>query len=122
MVFALGIVFWEILTGQRLFRAKTTEDDAARSRMQRAACQSSINPKLPKELDARLVLKALAKSRRIRYEDAQAFRMAIEDFAIASACPPAASHLVAVMRGLYADRIALDESSFDELTADAVLG
>ncbi|MEW6435313.1 MAG: serine/threonine-protein kinase [Myxococcota bacterium] len=104
-VFALGIVLWELLTGRRLFKG---ENDLATQKLV-LACQvpapSSVEPSVPPGLDP-IVLKALAKDAADRYPDAAAFRMALEEFALANAIPSSAAHLSAFMQELYAERIA----------------
>ncbi|MFO0595806.1 MAG: serine/threonine-protein kinase [Myxococcaceae bacterium] len=104
-VFALGIVLWEQLTGRRLFKG---ENDMATQRLVRA-CQvpapSSVEPSVPAGLDP-IALKALAKDRNERFADADAFRSALEDFALQQAIPTSSAHLSAFMKELYAERIA----------------
>ncbi|AGH96214.1 serine/threonine protein kinase [Pseudobdellovibrio exovorus] len=68
-VFALGIVLWELLANDRLF---TGSNEAAILRKVRD-CQvppiRKINPTVPQELE-RIVMKALAKDRNVRYQTA----------------------------------------------------
>lgn len=80
-VFALAAVFWELLTGKKLFSA---ENDLAVIRMVENASTyvkppSSVNPKIPKELDA-ILLKALDKDRQKRFQSAAEFQRAIHKF------------------------------------------
>jgi len=118
-VFALGIVLWEMLTGRRLFKG---ENDLATQKMV-LACQvpapSSVEPSVPKGLDP-IVLKALAKEPQDRFADAAAFRMALEEFALANAIPSSSAHLSAFMQELYAERI-LRESNPKSLEEDSGL-
>ncbi|MCA2980082.1 MAG: serine/threonine protein kinase [Myxococcaceae bacterium] len=114
-VFALGIVLWELLTGKRLFKG---ENDLMTQRLVKA-CQvpppSQVDPSVPAALDE-VVLRALAKAPGDRYADAGAFRMALEDFALAEKIPASNAHLVAFMQALYAERIAkeADPRSLEE--------
>ncbi|MCU0697786.1 MAG: protein kinase [Myxococcaceae bacterium] len=114
-VFALGIVLWELLTGKRLFKG---ENDLMTQRLVKA-CQvpppSEVEPAVPQALDD-VVLRSLAKDPNDRYADAAAFRMALEDFALAQKIPASNAHLVAFMQNLYADRIAreADPRSLEE--------
>ncbi|MGZ3690652.1 MAG: protein kinase domain-containing protein [Pseudobdellovibrio sp.] len=68
-VFALGIVLWELLANDRLF---TGSNEAAILRKVRD-CQvppiRKINPTVPQELE-RIVMKALAKDKNVRYQTA----------------------------------------------------
>ncbi len=115
--FALGTVFWELLTGKRLFKG---ESDMVTMRLVRE-CQvprpSSIDPSLPRALDA-VVLRALSAEPSKRFRDAGELRMAIEELAVQERLSASPAHLAAFMRALYAERIAAeaDISSLDELS------
>lgn len=77
--FAVGITLWELLCGRKLFHANN--DLAVLKLIQ--ACKvpppSSINPNVPKELDA-ICLKALSKDRNNRYEDMDKLNRALTKF------------------------------------------
>jgi hypothetical protein len=68
-VFCLGIVFWELLTGRRLFDDgnQVTTIDAVRSR--KIEPPSKLRPEIPAEIDA-IVLRALDRDRRGRFVSA----------------------------------------------------
>src|SRR5712692_872591 len=104
-VFSLGIIFWELLTGARLFKGAS---DMITIRLVRE-CQvrppSSVNPEVTSDLDA-LVLRALAEDPHARYPDAAAFRLAIEELILANQLQASSAHLVAFIASLYGDRIA----------------
>jgi serine/threonine-protein kinase len=80
-VFALGTVFWELLTGRKLFAG---DNDLAVIRMIEN-CQNHIkpasqfNPKVPKELDA-IIFKSLEKDRTKRYQSASEMQRALHKF------------------------------------------
>jgi serine/threonine protein kinase len=80
-VFALGICLWELLCGKKLFQG---DSDLAILK-QIEACSttvklpSSINPKIPKELDY-IVLRSLAKQREKRYQSADELQRALHKF------------------------------------------
>ncbi len=119
--FALGTVFWELLTGKRLFKG---ESDLVTMRLVRECkvpAPSSINPNLPRALDA-VVLRALAPIPTLRFRDTGELRMAIEELAVQERLSASPAHLAAFMRELYADRIAAeaDISSLDELSGSGV--
>lgn len=108
-IFALGVVLWESLSGRRLFK----RDSDASTLLAVARCDvprpSEYNPAIPPELDA-VLLKALAHDPNDRYEDAGAFRLALEDWIIHSREAASNAHLAAFMRSLYADRLAKEAS------------
>ncbi len=66
--FATGITLWEMLCNRKLFKAEN--DLAVLKQIQecKIPIPSSINPKIPKELDE-IVLKSLSKDRNNRYEN-----------------------------------------------------
>ena len=66
--FALGITLWEMLCNRKLF--KENNDLAVLKKIQEChiPVPSTINPNVPKELDA-IVLKALSKDRNKRYDN-----------------------------------------------------
>jgi len=118
--FALGIVLWEILTGQRLFKDESDLATLRRVQECHVPAPSSIDPAIPQALDA-IVLRALSKSVDARFKDCGAFRLALEELAMAQALPASSAHLTAFMSELYAERIATETSpqSMDELSSNA---
>jgi serine/threonine protein kinase len=77
-IFALGIVLWETLALKRLF--KRANDAATISAVEKAEVPSlrTIRPDVPAELD-NIVLKALARRRRDRFQNAQEMADALEE-------------------------------------------
>lgn len=70
-VFALGVVFWEALTGTRLFRGETEVESIQLSATAKVKMPSSYRPEVTPELDA-VILKALARNPGERYGSALA--------------------------------------------------
>jgi len=78
-VFSLGIVLYELTTGKRLFRGESdaetvqlvVQGDIPRPRL--------IDPGYPKALEA-IVMKALSRSRRERFQTARDFQRALERY------------------------------------------
>ncbi|MFH0799256.1 MAG: serine/threonine-protein kinase [Pseudomonadota bacterium] len=68
-IFSLGIIFHEMLTGKRLFKADDSRQTIRNVRGAKVAPPSTIRGDLPEELD-RISLKALSKDRRHRYPSA----------------------------------------------------
>lgn len=78
-VWALGVVFWELLTGKRLFKRDTHMETMRAVGAAAIPAPSEIRPDLPPALDA-IVLGALGRDRVDRYPDARAMADAIEAF------------------------------------------
>lgn len=77
--FAVGITLWELLCSRKLFQAGN--DLAVLKQIQacKIAPPSSINPSVPKELDA-IVMKALSKDRANRYDNLDQMNRALVRF------------------------------------------
>lgn len=78
-VFALGVVLWELTTGQRLFRMDTDLDTLEKVQACLVPPPSSIIEGYPIELEA-IVLKALSKSKAERFATAREFSRALQSF------------------------------------------
>lgn len=103
-LFSLGIVLWELLTGQRLFRRDGEMETLAAVARCEVPAPSSVNRDLPASLDA-VVLKALRAAPGKRYQDAQAFRLALEDWLRKEREPTSNLYLAKYMQQLYRARI-----------------
>ena len=68
-IFALGIILYEMLTGQRLFVGESDFSTLEKVRNVEIVPPSSLNSKIPEPLE-RIVLKALAKDLEDRYQNA----------------------------------------------------
>lgn len=103
-VFALGVCFYEALTGKHLYHQKTEYETM------RAVIDGPIpsirdaNADLPIELDA-IVQKALHKDREERFESAGAMENALEEWLAESRQVVTDAKLSDYMEGLYVDEI-----------------
>lgn len=70
-IFAVGALFWELLTARRLFHGETDYATLEKVRHARVMPPSKKNPNIPEEID-RIVLKALARKPEDRYQSAGA--------------------------------------------------
>ncbi|MBI3183647.1 MAG: tetratricopeptide repeat protein [Myxococcales bacterium] len=111
-VFAMGIVLWEMLAGRSLFRGKS---DAATLKLVKA-CEvsppSAHNSRVPTELDA-LVLRALEKAPKDRFQEAGALAAALEELLSVRTAVASRSDVGAYVRRLFP--AGADESEDDEL-------
>ena len=78
-VFALGIVLWELLANDRLFVANNEMNTLRKIRDCQIPSLRKINPNIPAELE-RIVSKALAKDRNMRYQTSAALHRDLSRF------------------------------------------
>jgi serine/threonine-protein kinase len=78
-IFSLGIVLFELTTGRRLFRGDNDAETLALVVQGEIPRPSSIDPTYPPLLEA-IVLKALSRSRRERFQTARDFERALERY------------------------------------------
>lgn len=77
-IFALGVVFWELLTRRRLFRRKSQAEAMMAIVTGDVVPPSTHNPNVDEALDA-IVMKALAPSPADRFQTADAMARALRD-------------------------------------------
>ena len=103
-IFALGIVLHELLTGRRLFKADSDVQTLERVRECKVIPPSQLNPQLPPSLDG-IVMHALAKDPDERFQTAQEFRLALEDWLIQGRMSASSAHLAEFLKIIYAERL-----------------
>ncbi|MSP62428.1 MAG: PEGA domain-containing protein [Myxococcales bacterium] len=79
-VFAAGVVLWEALTAQRLFKGQTDLQSIALVREAKVAPPSTANKAVPPRLDA-ITLRALARDREERYQTCEAMAQELDEAA-----------------------------------------
>ncbi|MFZ5445881.1 MAG: protein kinase domain-containing protein [Myxococcota bacterium] len=100
--FALGIVAWELLTGQRLFQ-KPSDAEALRAILEhRVPAPSSLVPGLPEGVEA-VVLKMLAARREDRFADCAAAADALEGWLDETKTPHSAHRVALALKALFPD-------------------
>lgn len=102
-VFALGIVFFELLTGRRLFRRESDIETFETVRQCKVPKPSEINPAIPAPLEA-IMLKALARGLDERYASAAALAEALREFVFTHQVLYRGDQLGAWMRKLFYKR------------------
>jgi serine/threonine-protein kinase len=88
-VWAIGIVLWEGLTGQRLFLGRTEVDTILAVENKVIAAPSSVIGSIPRELDA-IAARCLSRAQADRYPTARAIARDLHAF-LASSGPPLTS-------------------------------
>jgi serine/threonine protein kinase len=128
-IFVMGIVLWELLTGERLVFRRNDIQTINRLLNDNFAPPSAERGDISPELDA-IVMKALAKDPERRYQTAQEMREALEEHLLARSHPvrqeevgPLISELFSEERTLMRQRIrqciasAPDDAGMDSLPA-----
>jgi serine/threonine-protein kinase len=77
-LFAAGIVFWEALTGRRLFDAEDPADVLHMITVEEIPPPSAVTPAVNRAVDD-IVMKALTRDVNARFQTARAFAIAIEE-------------------------------------------
>jgi hypothetical protein len=104
-VFALGIVLYELSTGNTLFHAPS-DFDIMKAIVEGPICPpSAILPDYPRELE-RIVLKALSRDPRQRYATARDMQVDIEAFALDQKLQISSVRLAHFMAAQFGDKIA----------------
>ncbi len=80
-IFAIGIIFYELITGTRLFQGETDFSTLEKIRNVEIELPSKRNPKIPKELE-KIVMKALTSKRELRYSYAHDMHDDLQKFMI----------------------------------------
>ncbi len=78
-IFSLGIVLWELLANDRLFVANNEINTLRKIRDCQIPSLRKLNPNIPPELE-RIVQKALARDRNLRYQTSAAFHRDLNRF------------------------------------------
>ncbi len=78
-IFSLGIVLFELTTGFRLFRGKDSRNTIELVRQARIPRPTQILSGYPRELEA-VVLKALQRDLALRFQSAEEFKAALEQY------------------------------------------
>lgn len=111
-IFAVGIVLYELLTGERLFVGESDFSTLEKVRNVEIMPPSTYNRRIPEELE-QIVLKALSKDVDERYQTAMDLHDDLQSFMYTSGNFFARKDLAAYMRKAFADDIA-KESAKDE--------
>ncbi len=102
-IFSLGIVLYEMLTGQRLFKRETDYETLRAVAHDHPIAPSAVIPNLPRGLDE-VVARALAKDPHERFESAHAMLDALEEVGEAAGMSITGNVLRRYMRDLFGQR------------------
>lgn len=111
--FAVGLTLWEMLCNRKLFTAPNELSVLKKIQTCEIPAPSSINPKVPKELDI-IVQKCLSKNRNDRYENMEHFHRALTKFLYAKYPDFNATDLRYFAQELYKEEIQKDKERMVE--------
>ncbi len=117
-VFALGIVLWELTTGERLFRGETELETLERVQACRVPRPTRSLPGFPPELEA-ILLDALQKHRDQRIPNARELSRALRRFGARAASPVGCEEVSAHVREVLAHHLRAREALLRSAPAPA---
>lgn len=117
-LFALGIVLYEAVTGERLFTGNDEISILEKVRKAEVTPPTQLNPTIPPELEA-ILKKAMAKEPEDRYQTASEMEMALEDLITKKGYAFSSLSLSHYMQALFAEEILKDTRRFQLLTSQA---
>ncbi len=120
-VYSLGIVLWELLTGQPYLQLAGLDPVTSLSLVRNPKTQppSTRAPWIAPELDA-IVLKSLAADRTMRFQSAEEMRRALADVMTRVAPRADAERVAEFLRGLYRDTLVEESAERERLLAETL--
>jgi serine/threonine protein kinase len=122
-VFAVGIILWELLAGQRLFLGDTDFQTVKRVQAAQVPSVSQINKKVPVELE-RIIARALARDPVARYSTARALGAELSKFMFRFGVPVSTFDIEQLVHGAIKERQRYrpqQQSIIDKLIEEALL-
>jgi serine/threonine protein kinase len=122
-VFAVGIILWEILAGQRLFLGETDFQTVKKVQSALIPSIAQINPRVPPELE-RIITRALAREPLQRYPTARALGMDLSKFLFKNGVPVTTFDIGTLVQGAMRERQRyrpMQTSIIDKLIEEALL-
>jgi serine/threonine protein kinase len=122
-IFAVGIILWELLAGQRLFLGDTDFQTVKKVQAAQVPSISQINKKVPLELE-RIVNKALAREPSQRYRTARELGMELSKFMFKHGVAVSTFDIAPLVQGALRERSRhrpVQASIIDKLIEEALL-
>lgn len=117
-LFALGIVLYESVTGERLFTGNDEISILEKVRKAEVTPPTQLNPAVPPELEI-ILKKAMAKEPEHRYQTASEMEMALEELITKKGYAFSSLSLSHYMQALFAEEILKDTRRFQWVTSQA---
>jgi serine/threonine protein kinase len=122
-VFAVGIILWELLAGQRLFLGDTDFQTVKKVQASAIPSIAEINPSVPPDLE-RIIQRALAREPMQRYQTARALGLDLSKFLFKHAIPVSTFDIANLVQGAMRERQRYrpaQASIIDKLIEEALL-
>jgi serine/threonine-protein kinase len=122
-IFAVGIILWELLAGQRLFLGDTDFQTVKKVQAAQVPSISQINKRVPPELE-RIVNKTLAREPAQRYRTARELGLELSKFMFKHAVPVSTFDIAQLVQGALKERSRhrpMQASIIDKLIEEALL-
>jgi serine/threonine-protein kinase len=122
-IFAVGIILWELLTGQRLFLGDTDFQTVKKVQASVVPSVSQINQRVPQDLE-RIIHRALARDPLQRYSSARALGMDLSKFLFKQGVPVSTFDIGTLVQGAMRERQRyrpVQTSIIDKLIEEALL-
>jgi len=103
-VFAVGILLWEMTVGRRLYMFKGELASLQRIVYADAPRPSQFDPQYPEQLE-HIVMRALARDPKLRYQSAEQLQIDLEQFALDHRLAVSAVSMAIEMKALFRDHI-----------------
>jgi serine/threonine-protein kinase len=103
-IFALGVVLWELTTGQRLFRMESDLDTLAKVQECNVQRPSTLVRGYPIDLE-KIVMKALSKNRGERFKTAREFSRALQGLLMRRGLFIASDEVAGYVQSIFSERI-----------------
>ncbi len=103
-IFALGVVLWELTTGQRLFRMESDLDTLAKVQECNVTRPSTLVRGYPIDLE-KIVMKALSKNRGERFKTAREFSRALQGLLMRRGLFIASDEVAGYIQSIFSERI-----------------
>ncbi len=102
-VFAVGIILWELLAGQRLFLGDTDFQTVKRVQAAQVPSISSINKRVPQDLE-KIMNRALARDPQVRYTTARQLGLDLSKFLFRFGVPVSTFDVAQLVQGAMKER------------------
>jgi serine/threonine-protein kinase len=121
-IFAIGIILWELLAGQRLFLGETDFQTVKKVQAANVPSISQINKKVPKDLEA-IIARTLAREPAARYQTARELGIDLTRFLFKYGVPVSTFEVGKLVQGAMKERQAkrpVPASIIDKLIEEAL--